>query len=744
MSASDPEKPVSAVRRGLGHLASIVVATTAGAVLTALVDWVAGGIRNELQWSWSTMVPASAVVVGLTAPVGAIVGLFLGLFVYPLTNASAHASSDGRHLAMRAHRRLFDEDGTAWSTAVGLPAAGAVVLVTLDSLRDVLALQGSADIAGAVAAKVVAMTGCVVLYIAISRRAARHRTRTAWLAICVAGVIYSIVLSEGTYAVPLHLVAGLPPLFGAVGWVLAILRERSRAVLLATNVIAIASFLVFAACVVVHRVDSAAHDDAMRRGILAFPAFQVVEWLADLDGDGTTGLMAGPDCDDLDPLVGPRRFEIVANSIDDNCGVGDLPSDDSVVSNVRWARGGSVAPDVIIISIDTLRADVVGSSVKGLPVTPALDALARNSVVFTHAYSPSTGTEESIPATMAGVLPHRWQQFDVHYGIEPTLAEILGQLGYQTAAVTALPHLQKVVVHGFDVVDNRAGFAAADANSELLFDFEVTDAALRAVDKREPGKPLLLWVHFFAPHAPYREYPQHTDWLGEEFYLHEVNLSDTALGRLMNGLSERGMLDTTVLALFSDHGESLGEHGVETHAWTAYDEVVRVPFMMRLPEIPPAEVDVPVTTMDLLPTLLDVLGVQDPVSRDGRSLLPLVRGEGQGAPVFIESNYGGGPLLRAVVDGKWKLIHDRRRHSRQLYDLERDPGERRNLLEGEPEVAARLWRLLQDKWERGYNSAILDRKKSVWPTRGVLLPKRIEGLGFDPSADPVLVETVSE
>ncbi len=346
---------------------------------------------------------------------------------------------------------------------------------------------------------------------------------------------------------------------------------------------------------------------------------------------------------------------------------------------------------VLMLTIDALRADVVAGD-RHADVLPNLAALRRESVEFTAARSPSPQTNASIATLFAGkyfsqmywsVRPNSAMWIPcAHEDPTPRFTEILAQGGVATVTYAAMPGLVNAngIVRGFQEEQVVPGRPFATAK-------QITDVAVERI-RRQGGGPMFLYIHFTDSHAPYNL--AGTQGTAFDRYLREVGLVDAALGRIRKAVVESGLEQRTTLIISADHGEAFGEHRSQQHATTVYEELLRVPLLVRVPGVAPRAVDAPVLLLDLGPTVLDLMGFPTPGSYMGQSLAPLLRGGSAPLtrPLAFESSRG----LRAMVfpDG-WKAITNRRQGTFELYDLTRDPGELRDLVgEGGADEKARL------------------------------------------------------
>lgn len=336
-----------------------------------------------------------------------------------------------------------------------------------------------------------------------------------------------------------------------------------------------------------------------------------------------------------------------------------------------WAE----RPNLLLITIDTLRADRLGCYGYTKARTPHLDALARESMFFESAFCPTPLTLPSHTSLMTGRYPHRHGVRDNAGSVpasETTLAETLRQNGYHTYAfVGGFPLDHRFGLNqGFDVYDDtfpREKNRSLDFRSERSADL-VLEAALRT----RITEPFFLWLHFYDPHAPYLR----------GGYDGEVAFVDEQVGRVV----QKWKNDRTWIAVAGDHGESLGEHGEWTHRIFVYDSVMRVPFWINGPGIAPQRVQKQVRLVDFLPTIFARMGIAPPSGLDG-----LVLPDRAGAAAILESYFplfqlGWSPPV-AIRTDRWKYIEVPRP---ELYDLRADATEAKNVYEANREIAKRL------------------------------------------------------
>ena len=342
--------------------------------------------------------------------------------------------------------------------------------------------------------------------------------------------------------------------------------------------------------------------------------------------------------------------------------------------------------NLLIITIDTLRADRVSCYDPAHVRTPSIDGLATEGTLFMEAFSHVPLTLPAHASLLLGKMPTAHGVHDnSHFAVRDdslTLAEHLKNLGYATGAfVGGYPlHSRFGLGQGFDIYDDR--FAAApDVGREFAERraAAVADKALAWVQGRP--SPWFLWVHFYDPHDPYEPPEPYLSRFKDAPYDGEVAYADEMVGRLLSFLRDRGLADGTMVVLTGDHGESLGEHGEMTHGYLTYNTTLWVPLIIRVPGRKPSRVDQPVSHVDVFPTVCEALSVGRPAGLEGRSLVPAMAGrELRPSTVYFEClspYYGRGwAPIRGHLDGRMKFIES---PIPELYDLEKDFGETVNL-----------------------------------------------------------------
>ena len=346
--------------------------------------------------------------------------------------------------------------------------------------------------------------------------------------------------------------------------------------------------------------------------------------------------------------------------------------------------------DVFLITIDTLRADHVHCYGYDRVQTPSLDQLAKQGVRFTQAFTPSPITNSSHASILTGLLPsaHGVSDFGVPLAASHlTLAEALKKRGYRTAAFIGAVILDSKALapgldRGFEFYDNFP--AQSETKSRWG---RVERRGMEVVQHAEtwlnahPAGPHFVWVHLYDPHDPYEPPPPYSEIYKDRLYDGEIAYADSALGHFLAYLKKQGWYESSLIVVVGDHGEGLGEHHEDTHGIFLYDSTTHVPLLVKLPEQREAgrTVEAQVRTTDIMPSILEVLGVLAPARLDGESLGQFLTGTGAvPRTVFGETDYPlrfGWAPLRSVRKEGLKFIEAPKP---ELYDLPSDPNELQN------------------------------------------------------------------
>lgn len=370
----------------------------------------------------------------------------------------------------------------------------------------------------------------------------------------------------------------------------------------------------------------------------------------------------------------------------------------------RWVAPAA-RPNIVLISIDTLRADRLGSYGYRPAATPVLDALAARGRRFERA---STVTPLTLPAhtsLLTGLFPTRHGVRDNGgFYVEPkhvTVAERLREQGYATSAFVASFVLDSRwgLDQGFDTYFDDfdlSGGGEAGMDDIQRRASDVVDRALAWLDTTA-GRPFFAWVHLYDPHTPYdapEPYGSLFPATTQGAYDAEIAYTDAQIGRLLDGLAGQGLTDRTIVIVVGDHGESLGEHREQTHGFFIYDATTRIPLIVAGPGVAPGVDASEVRIVDVAPSILQMTGAPPVEGIDGRSLLSTrtPRDKAAYSESFYPRIHYGWSELRSIGDGRYKYIAAPRP---ELYDLMRDPGETRNLVHDEPRLAESMAAALQ-------------------------------------------------
>jgi arylsulfatase A-like enzyme len=391
--------------------------------------------------------------------------------------------------------------------------------------------------------------------------------------------------------------------------------------------------------------------------------------------------------------------------------------------------------NLLLVLVDTLRDDHLGAYGYERPVSPHFDHFADSAVVFENARAQASWTRAAVASIFTSLWPG---SHGVNRNRGPsqalaadavTLAEVLSEAGYETAGIYANPNVDAQLGYG-QGFDHYAPYLAPDDEVE-----DVLDAAFDWLDgwqERASGRPFFLYLHTMDPHSPYlppeemirrfapearplvdeiRANPDRENWTSDEatirgllgLYDGEIASHDEGFGRLLAELERSELSEETLIVLISDHGEEFYEHGAWNHGRNLHRETVNVPFAMRLPgDAQPQRIAEPVSHVDLMPTLLDYLGIPAPTAIEGTSLRALIeRGEPLDRPIFLHTQVFT-PLNLGVILGDWKLVErrDPRGTVRRLYHWREDREELRDLAADYPIQARAMGGLLEERLAR--------------------------------------------
>jgi choline-sulfatase len=441
----------------------------------------------------------------------------------------------------------------------------------------------------------------------------------------------------------------------------------------------------------------------------------------DADRDGFSPWFSGGDCDDGNPAVNPGATEISRDGLDNDCAGGDAREPPSAFVPRRPVELPKAIPeplDLVLVTIETLRADHLSLLGYERPTTPQLAVLASDSVVFERTYAAAPGTRLSLAALLSGRTPSalHWQRQEAARAMRrlapdnPWLPSTLQKNGYATLAAHTRFRAFTEVEHagfdrGFDVFDTTTPLEFVGGTMRGFPGQRQVDRALELLD-RAGDRPTFLWVHLVEPHSLYEQSPDVPSFGSDEIALYdaEVAEADRQLGRLVAGLHERRRWDRTLLVVAGDHGEEFGEHGQRFHATNLYEPQVRTVAVLRVPGVPARRVREAIVLTDLVPTLERLLRLSELDARpsEGRNLLGLLLGGERPKPRFFLENLrveSGAQRATALVEWPFKLIYEDEAETLELYDVERDPLERNNLYAASPATGSKLLEHLHARLE---------------------------------------------
>ena len=365
-------------------------------------------------------------------------------------------------------------------------------------------------------------------------------------------------------------------------------------------------------------------------------------------------------------------------------------------------------PNILIITVDTLRADRVGCYGYAGGLTPNVDALAKDGVVFERGVAQVPLTWPSHAAIFTGTYPF-------HNGVQDftgqplsdrfrTLAESLKDHGYATGAVVSSFVLDRSwgLARGFESYDDAFAGQEFLLKNLGLVERRAEESVNHAVGWLEahPNQPFFLWLHLYDPHSPYNPPEPFRSQYAKQPYEGEIAYADSQLGRLFAWLKQapNSLYDNTLIVFLSDHGESLGEHGEREHGFFVYDSTVRVPVILKPPKsasLAAQRVADAIETIQVGPTVLELVGVQDPIQKQfqAASLVPLVNGKPHGpvrpaySETFYPANSFGWSPLRSVQTARYHYIEA---PEQELYEHQADPSENNNLIAKNADIATSL------------------------------------------------------
>ncbi len=456
---------------------------------------------------------------------------------------------------------------------------------------------------------------------------------------------------------------------------------------------------------------------------------------ADADKDGYSAFFGGPDCNDGNKEIWPGAIDVPDNSIDENCDgfdnraqakQPDLPK--NVEQPKTTMKGGD---NVLIVFVDTLRYDRMGFTGyqrDGKSLTPRIDAFAAQAANFKKAYAQASNTPRSVPSFLASRYPTATKVDDINKnypmvdGDNVTLFEALKDAGFTTIGMSSHFYfcdrekypdtcadvkntngqpMKTNAIQGADLWDNAEATNISGSNKDFAGPRIVAKTKAKLAELATAKAKFAMLVHLFEPHSTYIThdgYPINTR--GDESlmqkYDYEVAVEDKLIGELLDHLDSTGLAKNTTVIVMSDHGEAFGTHSFGGqrqffHGMTLYNEVLHVPFLIRVPGAKPRDVPEVVQLIDLAPTIANLFGANAPASWQGRSLVPALEGQAlTPMPSFAEmpSSKSWPHEARSMIsaDGQYHVFHRISDSRWEVYDLAKDAEERTNILSSDPKA----------------------------------------------------------
>ncbi len=658
------------------------------ALLSALVDLVSVGLGGARVSYAALAVVAASLLALVFGAIGALLALWLHATLGSVTRSATRASS------LRAW---------ALSTLAALPLAAFGFWVPWSWLEENWESLDSRQHGLAVGVYVALFVGAVLatrLGLWFYLRVRRDYQRSRWLIRVLLGAALALALA--TYWADRRVLVDLYEDFH-YGLATAFLLELAVALALLRSELAgfwrVRSFrregwlwlLGFAVCALIQLKGPT--GIRAPRALVFTKVVQSLVSRTDFDADGYSSLWGALDCAPFDATRHPAAFDLPHNGKDEDCTGADAhwpQAKPKAAYSIPDARGFNL----LLITIDTLRADRMSLYGHTRPTTRNLERLAESAIVFDKAYAQATKTFESVPSFMTGLYPANLARNYAHRrvrrnkpflytltGDTTTVSELLDKAGYSTCGAVAVDYLYSLGLdRGFD-------------------SFKTTkDVTRRGRDfLRKASSPFFLWLHYVEPHTAYVKH-DNFDFGDSDFdrYDSEIAFVDSLVGKVLNELEQRQLSERTVVVVTADHGEEFFEHGGQRHAHKLYEELLHVPLLIKVPGVPARRVKDVVELVDIVPTLCEALRpVEDCERFDGQSLWATLGGQrdtGFGFDgAYAETQMFDSILQRrSLLLGDYRLILNLSMQLEELYDERADPGEQHDISATHPREVQRL------------------------------------------------------
>jgi len=443
-----------------------------------------------------------------------------------------------------------------------------------------------------------------------------------------------------------------------------------------------------------------ARKAGLARAGLVGPVLATGRELLDVDRDGYARALGGGDCDDHDPGIHPGAIDFPGDGVDEDCDGADAKV--RVFPSARFVDvPESVPPDlnILFLTIDTLRADHLSCYGYARPTSPELDRLAAEGMLFENGWAHAPSTRYSMPAIATGRWPSAiewdesiwWPRISSGPNVR-TIAQALHDAGYFTGGLFSFSYFAREDRRGFeramDVYSTERAALHVAVNGPMeshgSSSRQLADDAIAFLDAHATKK-FFLWLHLYDPHLSYEPHPEVPSFGSSRLDLYdgEIRFTDKHVGRLLAHLRALGLWDKTAVIVTGDHGEGLGEHGITEHGFDLYAPQTKVPFIFRVPGLPPGRSRVPIGHVDLAPTMVNLARGREEKSFLGRSVVPELAGRPTLPPapvgVFQEVSSERGnkrALVTATHHVIWTSVPG---DTTECYDVTKDPAEKVDL-----------------------------------------------------------------
>ena len=399
----------------------------------------------------------------------------------------------------------------------------------------------------------------------------------------------------------------------------------------------------------------------------------------------------------------------------------------AVIGTIWFLRRPGFSPKqirhIVLISIDTCRADHLSCYGYYRKTTPNIDCLAQEGVLFENVISPVPITLPAHGSMLTGTIPpYHGVHDNIDYRLSEsnvTLAEILHQSGFTMGAIVGAIVMDSNLglSQGFDTYNDRFEDMFNTIGYDERRGEEVSRFAIEWLEEHKDDENFFLFLHYYDPHTKYESPEPFASKFWDDFYAGEIAYVDYCIGQVIEKLKELGLYDSTMVVVTSDHGEMLGEHGEKTHAYFIYQSAIKVPLIFKLPEsCKPQRIKEPAALVDIVPTICGLLDIKLPAQISGKDL-SCYFGKNVSSDsdryIYCETlyptTYNANSLLGVVAD-PWKYIQTTRP---ELYNLVEDPGETNNLIEQQPHLARILQDRLREILERAVREGDFDSKMEL-------------------------------